>query len=56
MELSTCFLQIMPLKSQNTLPISKDIFLCELWCIEVSSSDISHSALTEALFFPYVSL
>lgn len=56
MELSTCFLKIMSLTSQKSLPISENDVLCELGCIQVSSSEVSQLALTEAMFPSYVSL
>lgn len=43
--LNTCFLKIMSLTSQKSLPISE---------IQVSLNDFSHLALIEGLFSPYV--
>lgn len=52
--LNTCFLKIMSLTSQKSLPISEVVVLCELWSIQVSLNDFSHLALIEGLFSPYV--
>lgn len=55
MEPSTCFLRIMPLSCQKSLPASEDVPY-ELWCIQVTSSDDSDLTLIEAVFSACVTL